>query len=262
MLRSTYSIDVRQLQEAVRLVRSRAQYAATRAATKTAFDVRDALRKQIETTFFKPTRFVINNVRVTQYAKKAQPEAVVDIARTFGVRGRQVEDIYRTQIFGGTRQPKQAEIRIGRLSPGGQSIYMMPARFAQYDSNGNPNRGELTLILSQLGVLNRGDNRAARKARRSRKARTQYFVIWGSGQGFNSSGSDLAPGIYRRNDAGRALPVYMFMKGPPKYRRRLDWFGTAERTVRASAPRHFREAMARGNQPANDLPAEGASQAA
>jgi hypothetical protein len=216
----------------------------------------------MEAKFFKPTRFVLNAIRVVQYAKKDQPEAVVDVARTFGVRGEQVADFYRTQVFGGTRKHKQSEVRIGRLSPGDRPIYMMPARFAQYDSNGNPSRGELTIILSQLGVLNRGDNRVARKARRSRKARAEYFVIWGQGEGFNSSGQSLNPGIYRRNTAGRPLPVYFFMKGQPQYRKRLDWFEVAERAVRTNAARHFRDAMARGNQPANDLPAEGQSQVA
>jgi len=130
----------------------------------------------------------------------------------------------------------------------------MPARFATYDANGNPSRGELVRILSQLGVLNQGDNRAARrgKPRRRRKVQTEFFVIWGRGEGFDLSGNALAPGIYKKNRAGRPLPVYFFMKGPPQYSKRLDWFGVARKKAAERAPVHFNEAMARGGPVAND----------
>ena len=260
MLRSSFSLDVRPVQEAVQSLRSRALSAGVRAANNTAVDVRDAIRQEVRAAFRNVVPFVVNAVRVTHWAKREEPQAVVDVARTFGVRGEQVDDIFRTQVYGGTRKHKLAEIRIGWLSPGGRPIYMMPARFATYDSKGNPSRGELTQILSQLGVLNRGDNRAARKAKRVRKPQTEYFVIWSRGEAFNSSGWDLKPGIYRRNSAGRALPVYMFMKGKPQYRKRLQWHETARKTVAASAPKHFREEMARRAQAANDRAEAGRGQ--
>lgn len=250
MLRASFSIDIKPLQQAISAVRQRAHSAAVRAANKTAEDVRSALQAEMREKFFKPTPFILNSLAV-QWARRETPTAKVEVRR-FGVRGAPAEEALKAQVFGGTRGFKRSEVRLGALGPGGQPVYMMPARFARYDANGNPSRGELTQILSQFGVLNRGDNRAARRGKRTRKARTEYFVIWGRGEGFDLSGNALAPGIYRKASNGRPLPVYFFMKGQPQYRRRLDWFEVAERTVRASAPKHFRDAMARGGALAND----------
>lgn len=47
----------------------------------------------------------------------------------------------------------------------------------------------------------------------------------------------MLPGVYLRKQGGKGglKPVLVFVRAV-RYRRRLDWFGIAERTIRAELP--------------------------
>jgi hypothetical protein len=245
MVGISITLDTKPLQDLLRKTNRDMATAAYKALNQTAQDVQAALKAEMQKVFYKPTPYVLNSTEIA-WARRDNLQAAVQFRNRLGnLRGGDPADMIGAQVFGGTRSQKRSEIRLGALSSGGQAIYMMPARFAQYDANGNPSRGELSIIMSQLGVLNRGDNRAARRGKRTRKARTEYFAIFGRGEGFSLMGNALAPGIYRKNAAGRPLPVYFFMKGRPQYRKRLRWHEVANATVRAKIAGNFAAEMAK-----------------
>lgn len=249
-MRVTLDIDTSGALADLRSHRNTIRRAAIWTANRTAEDVKTALQGEMQRGFSRTskattTKFVLNSLQ-TDYAKAgaAEIEAVVR-TRDFGTRGVTARDILAPHVFGGSRPAKRSEIRVGWAAPGGQPVYMVPGKFAKLDANGNPDRGELVLILSQLGVLNEGDSAGqVRRRRRAQRRRTQYFAIWGHGEAWTDFGNMLKPGIYRRNQYGRALPVYVFMKGQPRYRKRLNWFETAAKTVREKAQPNFEAEVA------------------
>jgi hypothetical protein len=233
------SLPTEEFRAAIQANSSRLRNAAYKALNKTAQDVQQALQAEMKRVFYKPTPYVLNSTSI-KWARRDDLVAEVGFRERAGnIRGGSPQEMIGTQVYGGTRAQKRSEIRIQGLRPGGAPLYMMPARFAQYDANGNPSRGELTQIMSQLNVLLRGDNRAARRGKRTRKSRTEYFAIFGRGEGTDLSGNALAPGIYRKNAAGRPMPVYFFMKDAPRYRKRLNWHEVARATTVAKMQANF-----------------------
>jgi hypothetical protein len=233
-----------QLRAAMQANSRRLANASYKALNRTAQDVQAALRQEMIRVFFRVTPYILNSTTIL-WARRDRLVAEVGFRDKgiFSPRGTPSQ-IIGTQVDGGTRRQKRSEVRVQFLRPGSGQLYMMPARFAQYDNWGNPSSCELSIILSQLGLLNRGDNRAARQGKRTRKVRTQYFAIFGRGEGYSLAGNALAPGIYRHNAAGRPLPVYFFMKGAPKYRKRLAWHEIARKVVAAKISPNFQAELA------------------
>jgi hypothetical protein len=238
------NLPAEQLTAALQANSHRLLTASYKALNKTAQDVQVALQAEMKRAFFKPTPYFLNSTSI-KWAKRDNLQAEVGFRERAGnIRGGSPEAMLGTQVYGGTRPQKRSEVRIQGLRPGGGALYMMPARFAKLDGNGNPSRGELGVILSQLGVLLRGDNRAARTGKRARKVRTEYFAIFGRGEGLDHLGNALAPGIYRKAANGRPLPVYFFMKDAPKYRKRLNWHEVATATTKAKMQGNFQAELA------------------
>lgn len=219
-----------------------ARWALRRAVNEVATDVKTALVGEMRATFYKPTPFVLNSLMI-DWARDDDLAATVRV-KDLGARGGVVSKALMTQIAGGTRAQKRSEQRLTYAAPGGDRVFMMPARFAKLDAYGNPSKGELTAILSQVGVLNRGDNKAARTSKRTRKTRDTYFAVFATGEALSNTGEALKPGIYRQHSSGRPLPVYVFFKAAPQYRRRLAWHEVAERTVAARSIGHVNGEMA------------------
>jgi hypothetical protein len=235
------SLPTEQFLQAIKANSDRLRDAAYKSLNSDAQDVQEALRKEMIAKFYRVTPYILNSTTI-DWAKRDKLEATVGFRdkEIYSRKGTPSEFI-RTQVNGGVRRQKASEVRIQWLADSRiGTLYMMPARFAKYDNWGNPDKGELSIILSQLGVLNRGDNRASRTGKRSRKARTEYFAIFGRGEGLDLSGNALAPGIYRRNAAGRPLPVYFFMKRQPQYAKRLDWHEVARATIQAKAQANWK----------------------
>jgi hypothetical protein len=246
-MRVGINLPIEQLVATMQANSRRLPDAAARALNATAQEVQQALKAEMRRVFYQPVPYVLNSTTIV-WARRERLQAEVTFReRTGNLRGGSPEQMIGTQVNGGPRAQKRSELRLQDLRPGGGALYMMPARFAQYDGYGNPSRGELTRILSQLGVLLRGDNRAARRGKRRRRSKpvTEYFAVFAMGEEMDLSGNALAPGIYRRNAYGRPLPVYFFMKRRPQYKRRLDWHGIARQTIQARLGPNFEAAMAR-----------------
>lgn len=215
--------------------------AQRRALNKTAEGTQADLKDKIRETFFRVTPWVLNSTRI-QWATERDLTATVTFKDAYVGGGGKTKPVkaLQVQVEGGTRPQKKAERRLSDVS--GKQIYMMPGRFAQLDRNGNPSTGQLVKILSVLGALDSGNNQRRKMRRRGRlKKGEEYFAVFRMGEAdvFRWDGQTLPPGIYRKGAGGRPLPIYVFMKGPPQYRRRLAWRETARSSVAKRLPAAF-----------------------
>ncbi|GBQ32237.1 hypothetical protein HLH34_04380 [Gluconacetobacter azotocaptans] len=123
------------------------------------------------------------------------------------------------QIHGGARDMKRSEKALARIS-GGQ--YWLPGPGAPLDQYGNIRPGEMTRILSRLGLMadassNMTDKTARRLARQGKAAkaqRSEYFVA-------RERGNGRPKGIYKLMGPGKVSAVLIFTPRAPTYRMRL-----------------------------------------
>ncbi|MBB2157211.1 hypothetical protein HLH33_12970 [Gluconacetobacter diazotrophicus] len=123
------------------------------------------------------------------------------------------------QIHGGQRDMKRSEKALAALS-GGQ--YWVPGPGAPLDQYGNLRPGEMTRILSRLGLMhdaasNLTDRTARRLAKQGKAAkgqRSEYFVA-------RERGNGRPKGIYKLVGPGKVTAILLFTPRAPTYRVRL-----------------------------------------
>jgi hypothetical protein len=231
-------------------------FAMARALTLTAGDVREAEKVEMRRVFDRPTPFTINGLFVKR-ATKAELTARVWFKNAFGTEPHFLEP----QVHGGQRPLKRFEqmlVRAGYMRRGERAV---PGEGAKLDQYGNIGRGELQRILSQVRAFNlAGASQNATSSRRSRagRARQAFFVSDGRGSTKHSTTNrrsgwasgekmqHLPRGIWSRTAFawGTAVkPVMLFVSGAT-YARQFDFFGVANRTIKARFSTHFAKAHA------------------
>jgi hypothetical protein len=210
--------------------------AAATALTRTAVEVRDGIRKQLPTTFDRPTPFVGQQLTLKE-AKAAQPVAEV------GFRDR--ADFLLPQVKGGPRRQKPFEQALARAGYMPAGRFAVPGAGAPLDQHGNMSRKLIGEILSHLSA--HGGARAKRNFSTQRRLRNaqkragaKYFV---------SDGKGLAAGIWRQGLTDRKpVPILLFVR-PPTYRARFDFDAMArdiaQRRLGPNFDRAFNESAAR-----------------
>lgn len=153
------------------------------------------------------------------------------------------------QIHGGGRDMKKSEVALSALS-GGQ--YWVPGPGAPLDEYGNIQRGEITRILSRMGVasnqaINMTDRTAKRLARQGKNAkgqRSEYFIP-------RERGNGRPKGIYKLVGPGKVVAVLYFTPRRPTYRVRLpleqivqqSFAARQDRVIYYALKRVFRERL-------------------
>lgn len=203
--------------------------ATIKAMTATAWDVKYALKKEMQRVFDRPTPWTLNATYVKP-ATASNMGAAIGI-KDFAGKGTAAAEYLKPQIYSGARSQKSFErvLRAYGLLPA--QMQAIPTTAVKLDRYGNVPKGLLVQVLSQLKVqLTGGYNRAATNSKRSlasvAKQGVNYFVL---PQGHGK----LKPGIYARRTVGRTnsvYPVFIFLSNI-SYRRRFDFFGVAERTA-------------------------------
>jgi hypothetical protein len=211
--------------------------AAATALTRTAVEVRDGIRKQLPTTFDRPTNFVGQQLTL-KAATAAQPVAEV------GFRDR-VDDVLLHHAKAGTRRQKPFELALTRAGYMPAGRFAVPGAGAPLDQHGNMSRKLIGEILSHLSA--HGGARAKRNFSTQRRLRNaqkragaKYFV---------SDGKGLAAGIWRQGLTDRKpVPILLFVR-PPTYRARFDFDAMArhiaQRRLGPNFDRAFNESAAR-----------------
>lgn len=241
------------LLKALESAQSQIPFATAKGLTDTIKDVRDAELQEMRKVFRAPSPYTLRSLYLRP-ATKARLEAV-----TWLKDGSRPEHYLLPQIKGGGRPLKRFEKRLvmnGLMRPDQRAV---PAAGARLDAYGNMSRGQIVQILSQLRTaVVQGDFSNATNSKRSRAKRqaVAYFVSHGTGsrragyQGVRGRGAmyeqHLPAGVWARHQFawGSAVkPVLMFVNGA-KYSPRFDFFGVAERTIKARLPINMGNAVA------------------
>lgn len=228
-----------------------ARFATARALNAAAYKAARDTKKEIGRVFDRPTPWVLNSVRYTK-ATKSKLEATIDFDFWGNKQGVTVAHVLRSSIIGGQRRLKRHEVALQRagILPAGHAI--VPGSGAKFDQHGNMSAGQIVQIMSwfkafgEQGYSANMRDRGRRLARGNKKTGVRgfaYFLL-------RKRHGKLSPGIYQRTSFGSlgssVKPVMIFVP-MPKYRRRLDFYGVAERSARkefaAQFPRMFAEAM-------------------
>lgn len=230
-------------------------YAHTLALTNTAMFARRAVLDEFKRKFDRPKPSTLSEksgplrVKPALLAKYPNDFSQVRVKDTPQVKGDPALVYLSHHIHGGRRAEKKSEgllRRAGVLLPG---YYIVPADGAQYDAYGNINTGQMQQILSAVGAqrdaLSNFKGRtlkdAYRNQRRMRAATARYFVAYRS----RSKTKHLAEGIWQRygNSDWEIRPVLLFVKGAPRYRKRIRWEEIALGVGRMRFPIEFHLAM-------------------
>lgn len=240
----------------------RLRAAVATAMTRTAVQVRDRLKADLQTAIQRPTRYTVQQLKYAG-ATAQRPVAAVgfDILPIQDVYGNvlryQAESPGTTpagkymalQAEGGARRTKRFERALQTVGVLPAGWFVVPGARARVDAYGNQSPGEIRQILSwfdaaELVAGSRQNMGPAGRDRRRKGARRtagyEYFVIR---PGERRGG--LVPGIYRRTSFAlgkRVEPVMIFVKGAG-YRRRFDFYGIAQRQIDATLPRELKIAI-------------------
>lgn len=212
-------------------------FATASAMTRTAQDVKAAIKKEMETVFDRPTRWTLNSLRLFP-AKKTNLTAKVWL-KNEADKGVPPTRWLTPQIDGGHREDKRSELRLraaGILPPG---MAMVPGAGAKLDQYGNMSKGQIIQILSGLGAFNTaGFTANASNSARSRAKgnAARYFVLRKGGR---------AIGVGQRTGKGPgSVVVVMAFVSRPRYSKRLDFYGVANRVVAARMNANLEAAVA------------------
>lgn len=209
--------------------------AAKEAAEKTGRYVHGALRSEMAEVFDRPTQWTLNGLR---FKAPTQARPVVSIwLEEFGGKGIPAAKFLAPQIEGGGRRHKRFEralIEKGLMSP---LAFAVPAAQAPLDQHGNVPGSFIVRILSDLQAFGEAGYRANRKGARRGRRKTNYFFV-------PRRGSSLKPGVYWHMPNGLLGIVFIFTSRPA-YKKRFDWYGTADRAYQRVAGRNMTGALDR-----------------
>lgn len=220
--------------------------AFVRAINGLAYDIRDEEVREMKRVFDRPTPYVLNALRV-------------DRANSNKIRSRvwfrDSDSDYNymlPQVFGGDRRQKKFEYRLYKIGLLKKHEVLVPATKAgavKLDRYGNPSRGQIVQILSQLqGFGDAGfsaNETSSTKNKRSRQKRTisrtvQYFFARNTEEMETTDGlmkgarrQHLKSGIWARYKSawGTAVKPVFFVADQANYEKRFRFFDIAKKTI-------------------------------
>lgn len=241
------------VKQALKKVNQANKSAFVSALNKTAFDIRDMEKYEMEKVFDRPTPFTLNSVYLG-YATQSKPEAFVAIKRSSSMY-----HYIRPNIYGGDRPQKRFELMLRRIGILGQNEVTVPAPGSgvRRDMYGNMARGQYVEILSQLQAFylagsqqNETPNSRARNVKKHYKAR--YFVarkgesrVGGGSWKGGEKVQHLKTGIWAKYKTvfGSAIKPVLFFAPKASYKRIYDFYGVAEKTANKRFGPQFIKAM-------------------
>lgn len=197
-------------------------------------------KREMNRVFDRPTRFIVNSIRVSQFARRDRLETKTGFKDTFAsIRFDPVADTLQPHIDGGLRRPKRSEIRLRRFGILKQNEFLVPSRTAPLDRFGNIRRGIMQKILADLGSFaDRGFD-----GNRKGNAKRQYVF----GKVGDTKGIFRVAGGTSRQSTNRWSLIFLIVSRTPRYRQRYKFFQIAERGLAAKIipefERQFAEAL-------------------
>lgn len=227
-------------------------YAVRRAINTTAQDVVREEREEILRVFDRPNPVTQRAVSVWNGATKERSQAIININDEKGKAFTPPSYWLWTEVEGGRRGPKRYERALQAAGVMPQGWVSVPGRGAEIDQYGNVKAGTITQILSWFRAFREQGFRAnaTDKTRASRWKGTKRRTGWRFLASLPNNRADNLPyGIWREINAGpgaksRTLHPVLFFVPAATYRRRLDFYGIAEKTAATQFPVRLDEAMA------------------
>jgi hypothetical protein len=193
--------------------------ALANASNATVYGARAAEQQSMQSSFDRPTPFVLRNVLY----QKAVPERLVAEVRIAGEddwgmssAAYKTSGIIGPHITGGPRNIKASEKSLRRLGVLGPSQFVTPGPGAKRDQYGNIAGPEMVRILSGASVAESAAgflmNISYKSRKRNKKAYGDIFCI-------------PYKGIFRRMGPNSIIPVLFFTSSAPQYRKRFDFYG-------------------------------------
>lgn len=239
-------------------------FATSLSINRTAKDVKAAEEADIRSLFDRPTPFTQRSVFMRP-GNKAKPEAMVWLKDDFGTR----QHYLVPHVHGGPRNLKRFESKLRRVGVLPAGMFIVPGAACPLDAFGNIARGIIQQVLSYLSAaedvagFTQNTTDRTRKGLEQRLGRRlfnaqgisgQLVVYRGAGDTtrrvrLGKDGQNVAfhgklpqPGIWVRaafERGGDAIrPLFIFVR-QPTYRKRWDFFGTAEKVIAERFPAHF-----------------------
>ncbi|WP_428673705.1 hypothetical protein [Reyranella sp.] len=205
------------------------------AAGATGRYIHAALRSEMGEVFDRPTPWTMGGLRFQQ-PSRSRPVVRIWLEE-FGGKGIAAAQYLEAEIMGGPRKHKRFERALiaKGLMPAGTAA--VPGGQAPLDAYGNVPGPFIVRMLSDLQAFGEQGYRANRRGARRGAKKTNYFFV-------PRPGSQLKPGVYWHMPNGLLGVVFRFVRSP-SYRRRLDFYGVANRAYDRVAARFMTEAMAR-----------------
>ena len=233
-----------------RMARQQVPFAIKNAINATAKKVVASEHREMQRAFDRPTPNTLNSVKVTKWAKKYTPEAVVSV-KDFAGKGVPASKFLKAQITGGQRTPKRFEkaLQAAGVMPQGR-VAVFAKRSNALDAYGNLSGAKIVQILSWFKAFPESGYRA------NSTDRTRQAMMNGKRKGMKHGmvyfrggrNTGLPDGIWERHypngTAGKSFirPILIFVSAAT-YRVRLNFNKVAQVTVAREFPTQFSKAL-------------------
>lgn len=210
-----------------------------RAVTRSTYKARDAVRSEMQRVFDRPKPYTLNQGLAVKPAEKTEknPEARLRIT-DYATKGTAAWRFLSHHVEGGARVERSGEKRLRERGILGNDEFVVPGRGVKLDRYGNVTGATMNKILSNLGarfdpLQNTSREKLFAKTKRGRRrARGVYFYVpEGPGRG-----------IWFRDGKNNIRSALIFTK-KNRYRKRLDFYGVAERTYLQALPGEIGEGL-------------------
>lgn len=203
-------------------VKGQLPYATAVALTRTAQKVKSDIEAEMPKAFDNPTRWTLNAIRMRP-ARKNKLQAVVAV-KDMVTRGNPALFWLAPEVYGGTRQDKRAEfaMKTAKLLPSGKQA--VAGKEAALNRFGN---------MTEASIIKAAKGAELAEAGAQQAGRTKYFVMRKAGR---------AIGIAGRFSKSR-MGVVMAFVSAGSYQKRLDFFGTARKSIDKNYAKEFDAAL-------------------
>ena len=208
--------------------------AAVAALNDAAYAGAQETKKAMAQVFDRPTPWVIGGVRYVK-ARKDRLESSIDFDQWGNKTNVTVGKVLQAEIFGGQRKYKRHELALQRagILPSGMAI--VPGPEAKRDQYGNMSAGQIVQIMSwfksfgEQGYKANSTAKTRGKLAKDKKDGTKGFEYFA----LHKRQGKLSPGIYQRFTfaSGSAIKPIMYFVRMPAYKRRLDFYGIANKVA-------------------------------
>lgn len=218
------------------------RFATSRALNASAFKAKQETERAIGNSFDRPTAWVSKSVR---YRKSTidKLESQVDFDAWGNKQGVTASQVLNAEIRGGARRMKRHEVALQKIGVLPAGMRIVPGDAAKLDAYGNMLAGQINQIMSWFQAFGQqgysanmrdGGKRLGRDNKRTGAKGFAYFVL-------REKRGKLLPGVYQRFSfgAGSAVKPVMIFVHTTNYKRRLDFYGLADKVARAEFDAQF-----------------------